>query len=136
MELSSDKARIIAGSLNYRFEGLVIAVAQDAKSSAVLMVAFMNPQAVEKTLTTGLAHYFSTERRRLWLKGEESGHYQHVEDFYVDCDKDTVLLRVRQAVGACHLGYGSCFFRKLRWGRLESILPKVFSPKKVYGETA
>ncbi|MCC6021458.1 MAG: phosphoribosyl-AMP cyclohydrolase [Thermoproteaceae archaeon] len=100
----------IASSLNYRhLDGTVVAVVQDAESGDVLMVAHMDFVAVILTLTTGMAHYYSTTRRRIWLKGETSGHYQIVEEFRSDCDGDAVLLRVRQTGPACHLGSRSCF---------------------------
>src|SRR3954451_10582126 len=95
-------------------EGLVTAVAQDAATGQVLMVAHMNREAWDETLATGRAVYFSRARRRLWRKGEESGNVQNVREIYVDCDADTVLLKVEQVGGAaCHEGYQSCFFRKV-----------------------
>jgi len=118
-------------SLNFK-EGLVTAVVREFKSKDVLMVAHMNKEAVLKTLTTGMMHYWSRSRRKLWLKGEESRHYQRVRDVFVDCDGDTLLFDVEQIGGACHDGYWSCFYRKVRGGKLVRVLKKVFSPKKVY----
>ena len=93
--------------------GLLPAIAQDARTGQVLMVAYMNREAWERTLETGRATYWSTSRKALWVKGETSGHVQHVREILVDCDADAVLLRVEQVGGvACHEGYASCFFRR------------------------
>jgi len=107
-------AKRIASELNYRWpDETVVAVVQEYQSGKVLMVASMNKEAVIKTLTTGVAHYWSKSRKELWLKGATSGHVQVVEGFYVDCDKDSVLLVVRQAsLIACHEGFHSCFHYK------------------------
>ena len=114
--------------------GLVPAIAQDAATGEVLMLAWMNREAFEETLRTGKACYYSRSRGRLWRKGEESGHVQEVVGVYIDCDADTVLLKVRQVGGAaCHEGYKSCFFRKLDAGELTVVAERVFDPKKVYG---
>ena len=113
--------------------GLVPAVAQDADTGQVLMLAWMNREAFEETVRTGRAVYFSRSRNRLWRKGEESGHVQLVKGVFVDCDADTVLLKVTQVGGAaCHEGYASCFFRELRGGALHVVAEKVFDPKQVY----
>lgn len=113
--------------------GLVPAIAQDADSGAVLMLAWMNREAYEETLRTGRAVYFSRSRNRLWRKGEESGHYQEVREVLVDCDADTILLKVRQLGGAaCHEGYRSCFFRRVEGNEMRTIAEKVFDPKEVY----
>src|SRR5437667_7846438 len=94
--------------------GLVPVVAQDADSGEVLMLAWMNREAYEETRRTGRACYYSRSRGRLWRKGEESGHVQEVRGIYIDCDADTILLKVHQIGGAaCHEGYASCFFRKI-----------------------
>ncbi|AEA12080.1 phosphoribosyl-AMP cyclohydrolase [Thermoproteus uzoniensis 768-20] len=109
----ADEAWRIAAGLNYRQrDGTVIAVVQDVETGEVLMVAHMDPIAVFLTLVTGLAHYWSTSRRRLWLKGETSGHYQYVVEFRTDCDGDAVLLKVVQIGAACHTGSRSCFGSK------------------------
>ncbi len=108
--LSEEKAREIAESLWYRhIDNTVIAVVQDYETKEVLMVAYMNKEAVIKTLTTGLAHFWSTTRKKLWMKGETSGNIQEVLEFRIDCDRDAVLLQVRPHGPACHLGYRSCF---------------------------
>jgi len=107
---TAEEAWKIARSLNYRhIEGTVVAVAQDVETREVLMVGYMDPVAVVLTLTTGLAHYYSTSRRRVWLKGETSGHFQVVREFRTDCDGDAVVIKVYQVGVACHLGTRSCF---------------------------
>ena len=126
--------------LNFRHkigdEQLIIAISQDYKSSEVLMVAYMNKEALMKTIDTGKAHYWSTSRNKLWLKGESSGHTQEVQEILTDCDQDAVLLKVKQNGGACHEGYYSCFFRKIQenTGNLELVKEKIFEPENVYGE--
>src|SRR5262249_39170757 len=115
--------------------GLVPAIAQDAQSGDVLMLAWMNQQAYEETLRTGRAVYFSRSRNKLWRKGEESGNVQEVREIFVDCDADTILLKVEQVGGAaCHEGYQSCFFRKLdkKGAVSETIGERLFDPAKVY----
>jgi phosphoribosyl-AMP cyclohydrolase len=113
--------------------GLVPAVAQDADTGQVLMLAWMNREAYEETLRTGLACYFSRSRNKLWRKGEESGHVQEVREVYVDCDADTILLKVKQIGGAaCHEGYASCFFRRVEGDELRVVGDRVFDPKAVY----
>jgi phosphoribosyl-AMP cyclohydrolase len=116
-------------------DGLVTAVAQDAVTGQVLMVAHMNRAAWEETLSTGRAVYFSRSRGRLWRKGEESGNIQHVRAVYVDCDGDAVLLKVEQVGGAaCHEGYASCFFRKSTPEGLVLVAQRLFDPGEVYGK--
>lgn len=113
--------------------GLVPAVAQDWQTGEVLMLAWMNQEAFEETVRTGRAVYFSRSRNRLWRKGEESGHVQEVKGIYIDCDADTILLKVNQQGGAaCHEGYKSCFFRRLDNGQLSVVGERVFDPKQVY----
>lgn len=115
--------------------GLVPAVAQDAATGAVLMLAWMNREAFDETVRTGRAVYFSRSRNRLWRKGEESGHVQQVHSVRVDCDADAVLLAVTQVGGAaCHEGYPSCFFREVRGGELVTVGERVFDPEAVYGK--
>jgi phosphoribosyl-ATP pyrophosphohydrolase/phosphoribosyl-AMP cyclohydrolase len=98
-------------------KGLVPAVAQEKATGEVLMLAYMNREALEKTLSTGRAHYFSRSRGKLWLKGETSGNYQEVKEVYYDCDNDTVLMKVEQKGVACHTGERTCFFRRLDKGQ-------------------
>ena len=119
--------------INMAGESLAIAISQDFESNEVLMVAFMNKEALEKTLETGKMHYFSTSRKRLWLKGETSKHYQLVKEAYIDCDGDALLFKVEQSSGACHEGYYSCFFRKVEGDELLTTRKKVFEPKDTYG---
>ncbi len=114
-------------------KGLVPAIVQDAETGEVLMLAYMNPESFEETLRTGKACYFSRSRNTLWRKGEESGNVQQVVEVRIDCDEDTILLKVNQ-VGraACHTGYRSCFFRKIEGGILIEDGEKIFDPKEVY----
>ena len=113
--------------------GLIPAIAQDAATGDVLMLAWMNREAYEETLRTGRACYFSRSRGKLWRKGEESGNVQEVKAVFVDCDADTILLKVNQIGGAaCHEGYASCFFRKVDGDALRVIGERVFDPKQVY----
>lgn len=117
-------------------DGLVTAVAQDAATGQVLMVAHMNREAWDQTLASGRAVYFSRARRRLWRKGEESGNIQNVREIFVDCDGDTVLLKVEQIGGAaCHEGYPSCFFRQVLPDGVKIVAQRVFDPKDVYGKS-
>lgn len=120
--------------IKYDDKGLVTAVMQDAKNGEVLMVAFMNAEALAKTVETGLAHFWSRSRGKLWLKGESSGHVQKVKEMRVDCDGDALLLKIEQEGGACHTGYRSCFYRKLKENGegYETVGEKVFDPGKVY----
>jgi len=112
---------------------LIPAIAQDADTGEVLMLAWMNREAYEETLRTGRACYFSRSRNKLWRKGEESGHVQEVQGVFLDCDADTILLKVKQIGGAaCHEGYKSCFFRKVQGETLQVIGERVFDPKQVY----
>ncbi len=115
--------------------GLIMTIAQDAKTGQVLIAAFMNRQALDLTIQTGFATYFSTSRQKLWKKGEESGHFQKVEQILVDCDQNCLLLKVTVDAGQCHVGYQSCFYRALKKGtskELEFIAEKVYDPKKTY----
>jgi phosphoribosyl-AMP cyclohydrolase len=121
-------------------DGLVTCVTTDARSGEVLMVAHMNAAALQKTIATGEAWYFSRSRRALWRKGETSGHVQHVLDMRIDCDQDAVWIRVEQkGPGACHTGRRSCFYRCVPVGEPGSVMlefcdaEKVFDPEAVYG---
>lgn len=109
--------------------GLVPAIAQDADSKAVLMLAYVSPEALEKTVETGRAHYYSRSRDELWEKGASSGHTQAVKELRVDCDADTLLYLVEQEGGACHTGHESCFYRTIDG---ETVGTKVFDPDAVY----
>jgi phosphoribosyl-AMP cyclohydrolase len=114
-------------------DGLVPAIVQDAETHEVLMMAWMDRDAIRRTLATGQTHFYSRSRREIWHKGETSGHLQHVESFWVDCDADVLLIKARQVGGACHEGYRSCFFRRVdREGRLEVAATPVFEAESVY----
>lgn len=131
--------------LNMGGEDLVIAIAQDWKTNDVLMVAFMNKEAVEQTLKTKKAHYYSTSRQKQWLKGESSGNVQTVKEVYIDCDADALIMKVDQEGAACHEGYRSCFFRQLDIEKenididnltdedVKVISERLFDPKEMYG---
>ena len=133
--------------INFRHEingvKVITAIAQDAKTNEILMLANMNKEALIKTIETGKAHYWSTSRNKLWLKGESSGHFQEVNEILVDCDMDAIVLKITQTGAACHVGYRSCFFRKLnnqhpidienlRDDDLEIILERIINPEDVY----
>jgi len=121
--------------LHWGADGLVAAVAQDAASGRVLTVAWMNREALAATMQKGEAVYWSRSRKRLWHKGEESGHVQKVKELRIDCDADAVLLKVEQVAGiACHTGRESCFFRKLEGGKWVSTDPVLKDPKLIYGD--
>jgi len=115
-------------------DGLIAAIAQDATTGEVLMVAWMNAEAYAETLRTGRAVHYSRSRGKLWQKGEESGHVQTVRAIYVDCDADAVLLKVEQVGAACHEGYRSCFFREVTQGGVNVIAPRLVDPAKVYAK--
>lgn len=122
--------------LKFDDKGLLTAVIQDADTGEVLMVAFMNREAVQKTVESGKTHFWSRSRQKLWLKGESSGHIQTVREVCMDCDGDALLLKVSQEGGACHTGYRSCFYRRLniRDRKTEVAGKKVFEPEKIYKE--
>ena len=121
--------------LRWGEDGLIAAVAQEARTGRVLTVAWMNRDALKATVAKGEAVYWSRSRKRLWRKGEESGHVQKVLEVRLDCDADAVLLKVEQTGGiACHTGRESCFFRKLENGRWVSTDPVLKDPKLIYGE--
>jgi len=114
---------------------LLPAIAQDVDSGEVLMMAYMNAESYAETVATGRAVYFSRSRKKLWRKGEESGNVQEVAAIYLDCDRDTILLKVKQIGGAaCHEGYRSCFFRQVTPEGLQVVGRRVFDPGKVYGK--
>jgi phosphoribosyl-AMP cyclohydrolase len=116
-------------------DGLVPAIAQDAQTGEVLMMAYMNAESYAETVASGRAVYFSRSRKKLWRKGEESGNVQMVKSIYVDCDLDTILMKVEQIGGAaCHEGYTSCFFRRVTPEGFEVVGERVFDPKEVYGK--
>lgn len=119
--------------VKFAAHGLVPAIVQDGLKGRILMMAWMNRKALELTVATGYAHFFSRSRNKMWKKGEESGHVQKVREIRLDCDGDVVLLVASQkGPGACHTGHGSCFYRRLRGGRWVVADRARFDPKKVY----
>ena len=116
--------------------GLLPVIAQDAETGEVLMMAYMNAESYAETMATGRAVYYSRSRNRLWRKGEQSGNVQQVRAVYLDCDRDTILLKVRQiGDAACHEGYRSCFFRQVTPEGLQVVGRRVFDPDEVYGNS-
>ncbi|MBT3310720.1 MAG: phosphoribosyl-AMP cyclohydrolase [Desulfobacterales bacterium] len=113
--------------------GLIPAIAQDHITGEVLMLAYINEEAWEHTLSTGKATYFSRSRQKLWIKGESSGNVQHIKEILIDCDDDTVIYKVEQVGGAaCHTGHKSCFYRKIENGSINVIGEPLFDPEEVY----
>lgn len=121
--------------LKFNEQGLIPAIVQDADTGEVLMMAWMNREALQRTIETGKATYWSRSRQKFWVKGESSGHFQEVQGVYIDCDADTVLLKVRQTGAACHEGYRSCFFRQVdaEGDTLKVVAERLVDPDKVYG---
>jgi phosphoribosyl-AMP cyclohydrolase len=117
-------------------KGLVAAITQDYENGDVLMLAYMNKEALKLTLETGICHYFSRSRQKMWLKGETSGHKQFVKEVFYDCDADALLLKVDQKVAACHTGRRSCFFNKVDGDSAVTASEQLFDPDAVYGEPA
>ena len=112
--------------------GLVPAIIQDYKNGEILMLAYMNRESLQETLSSGKTHFWSRSRQKLWLKGESSGHIQEVKEMFVDCDMDAVVFKVDQKVAACHTGYRSCFYRKLEGEDFTVVGEKVFEEGAVY----
>jgi len=131
LELETGNALMI----QYNDAGLVPAIVQDRNTGTILMVAWMNEQAVANTIETGKATFYSRSRKQMWVKGESSGHVMHVSELRVDCDQDVVLLRVDPAGPACHVGYPTCFYRAYdsKAGKLRVVEEKAFDPDQVYG---
>lgn len=122
-------------NFNKSENGLLPAIVQDYQTNEVLMLAYINDLAWQKTIETGKAHYWSRSRKKLWLKGESSGHVQIIKELRVDCDSDTVVYRVEQIGGAaCHTGHRSCFYRSVAGDDLVVEGEPVFDPKEVYGK--
>ena len=136
MPVSSE--RELGSELHLKLDGngLFTAVTVDADTQQVLMVAFMNPEALQKTLSTGKATYWSRSRQKFWVKGEESGNTQQVVDVRIDCDQDAVVVKVRQKGAACHNGFESCFYRQVVAGagglELKTTAQPLMDPKKMY----
>jgi len=115
--------------------GLIPAIAQDYASGEILMLAYMNQEAFDATLASGNATYYSRSRQTLWIKGETSGNLQRIKEIRIDCDDDTVLLKVEQlGKAACHTGYRSCFYKKIENGSIRIIGEPMFDPKEVYNK--
>lgn len=124
----------LVDQLKFDSHGLVPVITRDVENGEVLMMAFMNDEAVEKTLRTGKVHYFSRSRQKLWMKGESSGHLQHVKEIRFDCDADCLLVTVEQEGAACHTGHRSCFYRVWKDDHVQSTSEKVVDPAQVYGQ--
>jgi phosphoribosyl-AMP cyclohydrolase len=124
---------MISETLKYDGNGLIPAIVQDAENRQVLMMGFMNKEAVEQTLETRRVTYWSRSRQKFWVKGETSGHFQDVVDVRTDCDKDCLLILVRQEGVACHDGYRSCFYRRIDGEELRVVEKRLVDPDKVYG---
>ena len=133
MSAATNMPADLLANIAFDRDGLIVAVAQQHDTGEILMVAWMNRTAVEQTLATGEAHYWSRSRMKLWRKGETSGQTQRLVEMRIDCDGDTLLLLVDQTGVACHTGRRNCFFRAVRNGRLETIADVVVDPKKLYG---
>ena len=118
--------------IKFDANGLIPAIVQDYQNNEVLMVAYMNKEALQRTLAEGKMVYWSRSRQKFWLKGESSGHFQLVKEVRIDCDGDALLFKVEQKGGACHTGYRSCFYRKLVAENWQIAGEKVFDPDKVY----
>ena len=122
-------------AVRWNADGLVPAIAQEAGSGRVLTLAWMNRQALERTAATGEAHYWSRSRRKLWRKGESSGHVQRVREIRLDCDDDVILIVVEQVGGiACHTGRERCFYKRLEGGAWREVDPVLRDPKEIYGD--
>ncbi len=119
--------------LKFKDNGLIPVVIQDYDDQKVLMVAYMNKEAIKLTIETGETHFYSRSRKKIWKKGETSGHVQKVKEILLDCDEDTLLIKVEQKTASCHNGYKSCFYRKIdSKGNLEIVDKKLFDPDEVY----
>jgi phosphoribosyl-AMP cyclohydrolase len=127
--------KIILSQVRFNNKGLVPVIVQDVVTGEVIMLAYMNSEALAMTFDTGKMHYYSRSRKKLWLKGEESGHFQEYREMRIDCDNDTLLFKVKQKGGGCHKGYFSCFYRTLKdkeTGEFVVTGRKVFEPDEVY----
>ena len=122
----------ILDELKFDSEGLIPVIIQDDRNHEVLMFAYMNREALEKSLKGPYVTFWSRSRKKLWVKGEESGHTQGFKEAFLDCDSDALLIKVDQKVAACHEGYRSCFFRKIEKGEAKVIAKRIFDPKEAY----
>ena len=121
----------------FNSDGLVPAIIQDVENGQVLMLGYMNREALEKSLETGITHFWSRSRQKIWMKGETSGHIQEIQEIAIDCDSDALLFRVKQVKAACHNGYRSCFYRSFskKGEPLKAVQERVFEPEQVYSDT-
>ena len=118
--------------LKFDANGLIPAVIQDVANNEILMVGYMNKEAVQKTIEGPHVTFYSRSRNKMWIKGESSGHTQEVKEIYFDCDADCLLIKVIQKVAACHVGYRTCFFRKIEKDKVITVGEKIFEEEKVY----
>ena len=122
----------VLDEIKFDDKGLIPAIVQDYQNGEILMLAYMNRESLQKTLSSGKTHFWSRSRQKFWLKGESSGHIQEVKEVFVDCDMDTLVFKVNQKVAACHTGYRSCFYRKLEGDELTVTAEKIFEAGDVY----
>lgn len=122
----------ILDQLKFDDKGLIPVILQDHENGEILMFAFMNRESLKMTLENRLATYWSRSRKKLWVKGESSGHTQEVKEVYFDCDNDALLIKIKQNVAACHTGYRSCFFNKIEGDQVKTVGEKLFDEEKVY----
>jgi phosphoribosyl-AMP cyclohydrolase len=122
----------ILDQLKFDDKGLIPVILQDFENGEILMFAFMNRESLQMTLETKLATYWSRSRKKLWVKGESSGHTQEVKAVYFDCDNDALLIKIKQNVAACHTGYRSCFFNQIEGDQVKTVGEKLFEEDKVY----
>lgn len=133
-KFSIEEIEIILNQLDFsKIEGnLIPVIAQDYKTNQVLMLAYASKEAIQKSLETGYAHYYSRSRKKLWKKGETSGHFQEIKELIIDCDNDSILIKIRQIGAACHKGYYSCFHKQLKNRKFKIIGKKIFNPFEAY----
>jgi len=136
VERGAELMKDMLNELKFDDKGLIPVIVQDHETNEVLMMAYMNREALEKSFDTGMAHYWSRSRNKLWLKGETSGHFQKIKSISTDCDSDTLLLKVEQKEAACHTGHYSCFYRELSREEFKELADKVFDAGKVYNKSA
>lgn len=134
MCVQSDPTKDVVDALKYNADGLIPAIAQDVETKTILMMAWMNKEAVAETLQTGKVCYYARSRQKLWRKGESSGQQQELVEFRTDCDLDTVLVTVKQTGVACHTGRYSCFSWAAKDGKIEVVEEVVTSPEDLYGK--
>ncbi len=135
-KFSQDEIRIIVEQLDFsKTPGdLIPVVVQDHLTKEVLMLAYATKEAVELSLETGIMHYYSRSRQKIWKKGETSGHFQEIEEVITDCDSDSLLVFIKQIGAACHEGYYSCFYKNFKNGKFNEIGTRIFNPEEVYGK--